>query len=478
MNRAPDDIALVAGGSLQKLKKMSLSSCEIEIRCLVVGGGPAGFGAAAAALRGGCPTFLVEKHGFLGGMGTAAGLSCYLNHRGGDVDLAAPVYRTFVRQQHERGAHYYDDVTQADFFEPECCKQGLEEMLLEAGGGLLFHTIICEVNREADFWVVEAITKGARVRIRCRYLIDATGDGDACALAGARMTHGRRSDGKTQPMSMIVQMGGFDPSAWHAAGYRLIEGRYAAEGDHFAREVLRAKERGDWTIPRENIALFWAMPMDPTRISVNGTRINGLSACNPIDTTRAEVEGRRQAREVVSFFRRNVPGFGRAYLQQTGPQIGVRESRRIAGLATLTEHDVRAGLLPRSSVMLCAYPIDVHHPDGEGTQYESSVGGTVYGIPWECLLPAGLPNIAAAGRCISATHEAAGSFRVMPTCMGLGEAAGTAVALANRRETELDHIAGEEIRAMMDSAHTAAGNPSPSEFFRFGNLPAPELIPS
>jgi len=454
------------------IRDMSFPCSEIEIPCLVVGGGPAGYGAAMAALRDGCPTMVVERHGFLGGMGTAAGLSCYLNHLGGSVDLASPLYRAFVQSQSGRGAHYHDDHTQADFFEPEVCKQSMEEAVLRAGGRLLFHALLTSVRREGEEWVAEMAAKGARLRIRCRYLIDATGDGDACALGGARMTHGRRADGKTQPMSMVVQMGGFDPAAWHAAGGRLIAGRYVAEGDQFASEVARARRAGEWTIPRENIALFWSMPLDPTRVSVNGTRINGFSACDPLGTTSAEVEGRRQAREVLAMFRRYVPGFGGAYLQQTGPQIGVRESRRIVGRATLTEADVRACSIPDSSVMLCAYPIDVHHPDGSGTQYEAAANGHIYGIPWEALLPADLDNLAAAGRCISATHEAAGSFRVMPTCMGLGEAAGTAVGLAYRRKgARLHAISGEKIRARMNDAFPEVGG-WPGEAFFAATSPA------
>lgn len=442
---------------------------ELETPCLVVGGGPAGYGAAAAALRDGCPTLLVERHGFLGGMGTAAGLGCYLNHLGRGVDLAAPVYRAFVRGQHSRGVHYHDDLTQADFFEPEFCKRGFEETLLEAGGSLLYHTLLSGVRQDGEGWLADVVAKGVRLRIRCRYLIDASGDGDACALAGGKMTHGRRGDGKTQPMTMVVQLGGFEPAAWNAAGYRLVEGRFAAEGDHFSAEVSRARAAGTWTIPRPNIALFWSMPLDPTRVSVNGTRVNGLSACDPLETTRAEVEGRRQAGELVRFFRDYIPGFENAYLLQTGPQIGVRESRRIVGRATLVEQDVRDCSIPPSSIMLCAYPIDVHHPDGEGTQYEAADEGHVYGIPWECLLPDGMTNIAAAGRCVSATHEAAGSFRVMPTCMGLGEAAGTAAALAWRRNAPLESISGEEIRNRMDAAHVEAGDVPPSSFFSFEN---------
>lgn len=439
------------------MRDVNLPLHTIETTCLVIGGGPAGYGAALASLRGGCPTLLVERHGFLGGMGTAAGLSCYLNHHHRHTDLAGAVYREFVQSQKNLGSHYYDPVAQADFFEPESCKRSMETAILAAGGSLLYHALLSSVRREGDTWLVGFMSKGAITHVRCRYLIDTTGDADACALAGAQMTHGRRVDGRTQPMSMVVQLGGFDPAAWQAAGHRLVDGRYATEGDSFAAEIARARAAGEWTIPRTEIALFWAMPDDPTRITVNGTRINGCSACNPLETTRAEIEGRRQAGEILAFFRRHVPGFNRAYLLQTGPQIGVRETRRIVGRATLDEAQVRARALPDSSVVLCAYPIDVHHPEGHGTQFEKVSAGHVYGIPWECLLPAGLDNLLAAGRCISATHEAAGSFRVMPTCMGLGEAAGTAVALAHRRELPVDALAGPEIRAELGRARARTG---------------------
>jgi hypothetical protein len=372
-----------------------------------------------------------------------------------------------VGMQVERGAHYHDALAQADFFEPEECKQSMEDTILQAGGSVLYHALLVTVERVGDEWRAVFLSKGATTVITCRYLIDSTGDGDACALAGARMTHGRRVDGKTQPMSMVVQLGGFDPAIWQADGHRLVQGRYATEGDHFTQEIARARASGEWTIPRGEIAMFWSMPKDPSRVTINGTRINGLSACNPLEASRAEVEGRRQAREVEAFFRRYVPGFANAYLLQTGPQIGVRESRRIVGRATLHEEQVRARILPVSSVVLCAYPIDVHHPDGNGTQFEKSGQGHVYGIPWECQLPDTLDNVAAAGRCISATHEAAGSFRVMPTCMGLGEAAGTGVVLAEKSGCVLSDVSGDSIRHMIGAGRLAAGLSPFDELFTF-----------
>jgi hypothetical protein len=440
---------------------------SLETSCLVIGGGPAGYGAALAAQRGGCPTILAERHGYLGGMGTAAGLSCYLNHKHEKHDLSGAIYREFVQLQHERGMHYYDAQSQADFFEPESCKRTMELLLIEAGGTLLYHSLLAEVVREGDSWVATFVSKGACTRVRCKVLIDTSGDGDACALAGVKMTHGRRSDGLTQPMSMVVQLGGFDPRAWKAAGFRLVDGQYATEGESFAEQITAARAAGHWSIPRTDIALFWAMPGDPTRITINGTRINGLSACNPLDTTRAEIEGRRQAAELLDFFRRYVPGFSRAYLLQTGPQIGVRESRRIVGRAVLDEVSVREGVMPASTVTLCAYPIDVHSPVDSSTQFESAAAKSVYGIPWESLLPQGIDGLIAAGRCISATHEAAGSFRVMPTCMTLGEAAGTAAAMAEQLGVLPADLSGESIRAAMDERLVAMGWSGLNESFSF-----------
>lgn len=400
---------------------------------------------------------LAERHGFLGGMGTAAGLSCYLNHRLDGSNVADAVYREFVGHLTQAEAHYNDPGAQADFFEPEACKQIMEGLLRARGTRLLYNALLQEVGWDHTYWRARFWCKGAQVAVRARYFIDATGDGDAAFLAGLKMTHGRQSDGATQPMSMIVQLGGFDPSAWAQAGGRVVNGRFASGGDCFAKEIAIARAQGDWNIPRSTIAMFWSMPSDPTRVTINGTRVQGFNSCNPLEVSEAEVEGRRQAMVLWNFFKKYIPGFAASYLIATGPQIGVRESRRIVGRATLTEQSVRAGERSPSSVVYCAYPIDIHEPDGVETHFEMGTVNKIYGIPWECLLPETAVNFAAAGRCISATHEAAGSFRVMPTCMGLGEAAGSAVALAHARgQCILAKVSGEDIRAAMELRHAAA----------------------
>lgn len=422
---------------------------ELHTGCVVVGGGPAGYAAALSAARGGCDTLLVERHGFLGGMGSAAGLGCFLNHKHRGRDLSDTLYRELVEGMIADGTCYRGRGGHIDLFDPEALKHAMETRLLAEGARLLYHCLLREVRRDGDLWRLEFAAKGGNVAVFARHVVDSTGDADACALAGARMTFGRKSDGKTQPMTMVVQMGGFDPGAWESAGLYLHEGRYAGAGDTFDAEIARARAAGEWTIPRINISMTWAMAGDPARILVNGTRVQGLNACDPLQHTQAEIEGRAQARQLVAFYRKYIPGFANAYLLQTGPQIGVRETRRIVGRATLTEREVLDSVVTDDAVTLCAYPIDVHHPDGKGTDHEPRKADYLYGIPYGCLLPEGLENIAAAGRCISATHEAAGSFRVMPTCMSIGQAAGTAVALASQTGVPLSRLEGAAIRARM-----------------------------
>jgi glycine/D-amino acid oxidase-like deaminating enzyme len=419
--------------------------------CIVVGGGPAGCAAAAAAAAGGASTLLVERHGFLGGMGTAAGLSAFINYRYRSTDLSQAFYRSVVSDLAAHGATYRAEGGNVDVFEPEALKCVLESRLTSAGVELALHAAILRIDREGGEWVIQVFQKGGVVTWRARYVIDATGDADVATRAGAGVTHGRRSDGKTQPLTMIVQLGGVSPEEFGRRVRALVDERFIFHSDCLAAEIATARGRGEWTIPRENVAMFWSMPWDPTRVTINGTRILGLNAARGEELSAAEGLGRRQAWELAAFFRKYIPGFGRATLLQTGPQVGVRETRRIVGLGTLSEADVLSSRQPEDSVVFCSYPIDVHQPDGTGSDFNLS-DDYCYGIPLRCLLPAGVPDLIAAGRCISATHEAAGSFRVMSTCMNLGEAAGTAVVVALNRNVELAAVDAGEVRARLQEA--------------------------
>jgi FAD-dependent oxidoreductase family protein len=189
-----------------------------------------------------------------------------------------------------------------------------------------------------------------------------------------------------------------------------------------------ARERGAVHVPRELVSFFASPYAD--EVTVNMTRVVNVDPLDPDDLTRAEVEARAQVMELFDFFRADVPGFANARIAATATQIGVRESRRIAGEYTLTADDVLHARTFDDAVARSAYPIDIHNPSGSGTTTHRLPAGSSYEIPYRCLVPLLVDDLLVAGRCISTTHEALASTRLTPTVMTLGQAAGTAAALS------------------------------------------------
>lgn len=257
-------------------------------------------------------------------------------------------------------------------------------------------------------------SKSGRSRAAAEIYLDCTGDGDLAARAGAPYQQGRPQDGLTQPMTLNFRMAGVD------------EERMPPR-EEINRLYAQAKARGEVDCPRENV-LYFPTPT-PGVIHFNTTRVVGRSGTDAADLTAAELEGRRQVREMLRFLVDKVPGFERAYLQKMGAQIGVRESRRIGGQYQLTQEDILGARKFDDVIALGNYDIDIHNPAGAGTVIRSLPEGEWYTIPYRCLLPLGIGNLLVAGRCISATHEAHASIRIMPIGAALGQAAGTAAAL-------------------------------------------------
>jgi len=189
-----------------------------------------------------------------------------------------------------------------------------------------------------------------------------------------------------------------------------------------------AKAAGRVQCPRENVLWFETTRED--EIHFNTTRVVEVDGTNSLDLTKAEIESRRQAWQIAEFMRREVPGFEQAYVSVTGPQIGVRETRRVMGEYVLTEEDVLGARKFEDGVALASYPVDIHNPRGAGTVLKHLPAGEWYSIPYRCLVPRGIDGLLVAGRPISATHEAHSSVRVQPTCYAMGQAAGIAAAIA------------------------------------------------
>ncbi len=448
-----------------------------EFDVLVVGGGNAGCAAALAAARHGARTLLVERYGFLGGTATAGMVGPWMTFHSGSKRIVGGIAQEIVERLQRKGGspgHVHDSsdyVTTITPFDPEIHKALLFEMMQESGVNLLLHAYflraimrpsipqgasIPQHDSEVE-GAVFATVAGER-EYRAAITIDATADAYVAASAGVATQQGDER-GRVQPASLMFRLSHVDLEK--TASY------VRAHPDQM-RTSLKAHERtapaltavaglyelwqsaldsGEVDIPREVVSFFITPYAD--EVSVNMTRVTNIDPLDPDDLTRAEVEARMQVMQLFDFFRKRVPGFEQARIAATGTQIGIRESRRIVGDYTLTRDDVLQGRRFDDAVARSAYPIDIHNPAGSGTTTHRLAAGESYEIPYRCLVPKSVERLLVAGRCISTTHEALASTRLTPTVMTLGQAAGTAAALAKKTASRLRDIDTQRLRSML-----------------------------
>jgi hypothetical protein len=411
-----------------------------EAEVIVVGGGPAGIGAAIASARNGARTLLVERYGFLGGMATAGLVGPFMTSWGidGKKRIIAGVYKELVDRMVSLGAaidpagikgysalggyHRYghEHVTP---FDPEALKVVAQEMVLEAGAELRLHSLFLDSLMDGhDVTGVITAGKSGLEGLRAEVLIDATGDGDVAASAGAPYEKGRSGDGLLQPVSLFFRVGNVDDAAVQAH----VDAH--PDEDRFRGVVQRAMDAGEFSHTKDHVTLF--RTTRPGEWWANMSRIHNVDATDVDQLTRAEIEGHRQVVYLMAFFRKYMPGFENSVLVDTGPQIGVRETRRVMGEYVLTAEDVFGARRFPDAVARVSFPIDIHDVKGGGGYFQGPRDGPYYTIPYRSLVPLRTEQLLLAGRCISATHEAHGSLRVMPPCFAIGQAAGTAAALA------------------------------------------------
>lgn len=313
-------------------------------------------------------------------------------------------------------------------FDPEVFKLVALDLLDEAGVRFLFHAFATDIISDRGPRGVVFETKSGPVVIRAHVVIDCTGDGDVAARAGAAYEIGREEDQLVQPMTLMFRITEFERAAFDAY---VKEHPDQWRGVHGLWDLIRkAAGEGKLQLPREDM-LFFATPHE-REVSVNSTRVTKVLGTEVWDLSYAEWESRRQMRQIAAFLRRYVPGFEKAYIVQSGVNIGVRETRRILGDYQLTADDIlRARKFP-DVIARSTYPIDIHNPEGTGTTLKRVPPGEAYDIPLRCLLPQKVEGLIVAGRCISGTHEAHSSYRVMPVSMATGQAAGVCAGLAVR----------------------------------------------
>ncbi|MBN1488331.1 MAG: FAD-dependent oxidoreductase [Phycisphaerae bacterium] len=379
---------------------------------VVCGGGPAGIAAAVMAARQGAKVLLVERYGRLGGMAVHALVG----------PLMGGVHSAFVEEVLKRIGGRHPDPDRLDI---EYAALGEE-----AGVHILLHAwVLGAVVEDGCVKSVRLGTKQGFLRVAASVFVDATGDGDVAALAGAAFEMGRPGDGLLQPASIMYRIGGVEPDKAILCGSeeQALEVRTPAGTWHDV--VVKAQVDGE--LPPEIGVVRLYRAHRPGEQIVNATQVNRIDGTRPIDLTRAELEGRRQAYRVLDFLRKHAPGYEHAYIAAMPAVIGVRETRRILGVDYLTREDVVLGReRPDAVVRRADFVIDIHNPTGPGQAEGFARKVKPYDIPYGCLVPRTLDGLLLAGRCISGSHDAHASYRVQCIAMATGAAAGTAAGLA------------------------------------------------
>ena len=417
-----------------------------EVDVLVLGGGPAGMHAAIASARQGATTCLVERYGFMGGMATSAyvGPILGLYHCPSGKRILGGTPHEMLKRMAALGGAILDHPQRYVPFDPEVLKVIADQMTTEAGVRLRLHSFAADtLSSDGQIEAVIVESKSGRQALRARVYVDATGDGDIAALAGAQHEVGRQQDGALQPFTLCFRLGGVDFSTLNDSHDLQYDGWAVPSVRQLLQEAVDAgllpKFGGPWIMHGSTVR--------ETEAFVNMVRLWG-NATDVETLTQNEITGRDHMMQFVRFLKENVDWLRDAYLIDSGTQIGIRETRRFTGEYVLSEQDIVEGHSFSDSVAMGGHIIDIHSPDGTTGQRRDVIGA--YQIPYRSLVPRGLDNLLVAGRPISATHEAHSSLRVMGTCMGLGQAAGVAAAMAAADDAAPRDLDGAAVRARLE----------------------------
>ena len=397
---------------------------------VVLGGGPAGIAAATAAARAGATTLLVERYGFLGGMGTAAGVTnfcgLFANVRG-EIrrvvhGVADELLKRIAALDGLNEPHTIFGRTKAQAYDMAAYKCAGDDMLLAAGAKLLFHALAAGATMKSDA-LIDALlveTKSGRGAVRGRMFIDASGDGDLAAWAGAPFEKGD-ADGHLLYPTLMFRVNNVDA------------GKALPAMNDIPRLMQAAQASGDFTFPRMGAIV---RPMkNPTEWRANITQISN-AAGQAMDGTDAaqfsagEIEGRRQIRDYMQFLKARVPGFADSYVLDIATQVGIRETRRVMGDYALSGEDVIACADFADAIGVNGWPLERHVAGDVSWSWQPEGSRGFNQLPYRMIVPRQVDNLLVAGRCASMTQEGQSAARVSGACFVMGEAAGTAAAMA------------------------------------------------
>jgi len=418
---------------------------------IVLGGGPAGIAAATAAGMHRRNVLLIERYGFLGGMGTAAGVTnfcgLHANVHGEIRQVVHGIADDLLARIDKLGGlnapHLVLGKIYAQAYDTAAYKCAADELLLSRGVTVLFHALATGVIMEAAGRIKALLieTRSGRAAVLGRVFIDCSGDGDLAAFAGAAFEQGDEA-GDTLYPTMMFRVSGVDAAkageAWRTVP-ALME---AAE-----KRGLRFPRKGAIVRPQKHSS-EWRVNVTQVK-NAQGRAVDGTDAA---ELSAGEIDGRRQALAFFEFLRREVPGFGDAYIVDIPPQLGIRETRRVLGQYQLSADDVISCATFPDTIGVNGWPIENHVAGDVVWRWPDIPAARGFNhLPYRMLVPRGFDNLLVAGRCASMTHEGQSAARVSGGCFVMGQAAGTAAHLSLAGNTGCRDIAVEKLQALLES---------------------------
>ena len=440
-------------------------SCDVA----VIGAGPGGVTAALAAARQGASVVLAERNGHIGGnlvMGLP--LLGYLDQNGRQIigGIAQELVDDLIQEGHCFGHSRCPLHNSITILHPEMLKLLLFKKCKDANIRLLLHSELTGTSVEGGKLLSVTMTgKGTHTRIEADVFIDGTGDGDLGYMCGANYKKGAAAAGVMQPPTVMFSLIGVEEEKFFTfldahpenmkqpdsmvvgPGYNTSLWRSTPNHVFVGMQAYLDQLRREHDIPilRENI--IYINSTLPGKVFVNTVRVPGCDGSDIDSLTNGEIEGHLQIPGIVDMFKKHVPGFENCHLDSISPAIGIRESRRFKGLDTLRVHQVLAGFVPKDTIALGGYKVDIHNGEGAGTILMEVKNP--YGISMGCLISSDIEGLLFSGRCISMDSESLASQRIMPTCMAVGEAAGIIAATASRKHISPKNIQADSVRVKL-----------------------------
>jgi glycine/D-amino acid oxidase-like deaminating enzyme len=432
-----------------------------EYDVVVLGGGPAGIAAAVAAGRAGRSTLLIERYGFLGGMGTAAGVTnfcgLHANVHGEIRQVVHGVADELLSRIDALGGlnppHMIFGKIAAQAYDTAAYKIAADELMASAGVQVLFHALACGITKDSPRAVNALLleTKSGRVAVRGRAFVDGSGDGDLAAWAGAAYEVGDGQGNMLYP-SLMFRVNNVDATrageAWKTIP-PLMEQAEAAGRHKFPRKgaIVRPQKSGiEWRVNVTQLA------------TSDGRAMNGTDAR---ELSEAESLGRRQVAQMAKFLR-EVPGFEDSYVVDIPPQVGIRETRRVHGLYMLTEADVLDCAGFDDTIGVNGWPLELHVKGDVEFRFPKIPESRGYNqLPYGMTVTPSLDNVWIAGRCASMTHEAQSAARVTGACFAMGQAVGTAAHFALHEGVPAARVDVHDLQSRLEAEGAFLGQGEP-----------------